>query len=142
MFIGEYQHNLDSKNRIIIPSKFREELEDTFILTRGIDNCLAIYPKNHFSSLVNEMRKLPDYSSNHRRYKKMMLSSAFEVSIDSMGRIQIPINLKSFFPDKSCTLLGVDDHVEIWHTESWKKYYEEMSDNMEAITEDIGVKLI
>lgn len=142
MFIGEYQHNLDSKNRLIIPNKFREGLDDTFILTRGIDNCLAIYPKADFENFVKSLRTLSDYSSNNRMYKKMFLSSAFEVTLDSLGRIVIPTNLKKILNEKSVTLIGADDHIEIYNTQVWDAYYQNISNNIETISEDIGVKLV
>ncbi len=143
MFIGEYSHNLDAKNRIIIPSKFRDELSDAFILTRGIDTCIAIYTKEHFNRLVEKLRQLPDYSKNVRAYKKLFLSSACEVSFDSMGRVQIPLFLKPIFEnEKGCVIVGVDDHIEIWNEKRWRDFYLETSKNIEDISEEIGVNIL
>lgn len=143
MFIGEYQHNLDAKNRIIIPSKFRDELEESFILTRGIDTCITIYTKKHFDTIVEKLRTLPDYSKATRAYKKLILSSACEVSLDNMGRIQIPNFLKAILGDeKECKIVGIDDHIEIWNSSKWEEFYSDTSLNIEEISEEIGMRLI
>ncbi len=140
MFIGEYHHSMDAKNRIIIPSKFREELTGSFILSRGVDPCVTIYTKNHFEKIVDNIRKLPEYSKKNRAYKQMILSSSIDVETDGMGRIQIPQFLKGILPQKECTFVGVDDHIEIWDSETWKEHYQKIIENIEDISEEIGEK--
>lgn len=138
MFIGEYHHSMDAKNRIIIPSKFREELTNTFILTRGVDKCISIYTKEHFEKIVENLRRLPEYSKKNRAYKQMILSSSINVETDSMGRIQIPQFLKTILPEKECTFVGIDDHIEIWSSTVWEQHYNDIIENIEDISEEIG----
>ena len=90
MFIGEYQHNLDTKGRIVIPGKFREELHTTFILTRGLDGCLTIYSLKQWEKMFEEVNKLPTTKKAARQYVRMLTSTATECTLDSQGRIQIP----------------------------------------------------
>ena len=138
MFIGEYHHSLDAKNRIIIPSKFREQLVDTFILTLAIDNCLAIYAKKQFEDLVNKIAKLPSAAKNVRKYMHLITAKANEVSLDKMGRIQLPNLLKENVGIiKDCAIIGVNDHIEIWDKDKWLNYFNESSENFEDIVESL-----
>ena len=143
MFIGEYQHNLDSKRRIIIPSKFREELHTTFILTRGLDGCLTIYSLEQWEKLFVEVNKLPTTKKDARQYVRMLTSTATECTLDNQGRIQIP----SFLANpvnitKECVVIGANDHIEIWDKDTWDNYYAEASDNFEEVAENLTDLLI
>lgn len=138
MFIGEYSHNLDAKGRIIIPSKFREELQDTFILTRGLDGCLTIYSNEQWAAIFKKLSKLPSTKKAARQYIHMLTSRACECTVDKMGRIQIPsflaekVNIK-----KECVVVGVNDHIEIWDKATWNTYYDEASESYEEIAEEL-----
>ena len=90
MFIGEYQHNLDAKGRIVIPGKFRDELHTSFILARGLDGCLTIYSLKQWEKLFEEVNKLPTTKKAARQYIRMLTSTASECTLDNQGRIQIP----------------------------------------------------
>jgi len=139
MFIGEYQHNLDSKNRIIIPSKFREELHSTFVLARGLDSCLTIYSLEQWNKMFEEIDKLPTTKKNARMYVRMLTSTASECSPDGQGRIQIPSFLsKPVNITKECVVIGANNHVEIWDKETWESYYDEASNNFEDIAENLS----
>ena len=138
MFIGEYSHNLDNKGRIIIPSKFREELHSSFILTRGLDGCLTIYSVEQWNKIFEKINKLPTTKKAVRQYTRVLTSNASECVLDNQGRILIPSNLSAPLGiKKECVIVGAHDHIEIWNTEIWNKY---LSDNEPNIA-DIADKL-
>lgn len=139
MFIGEYQHNLDAKGRIIVPSKFRDELHTTFILARGLDDCLAIYSLNQWEKMFEEINKLPTTKRDARKYVRMITSTATECSLDNQGRIQIPTFLSSPVNiTKECIVIGANDHIEIWDKNTWDAYYNEASDSFEEVAENLS----
>ena len=139
MFIGEYQHNLDSKGRIIVPSKFREELHTTFILTRGLDGCLTIYSLKQWEKMFEEVDKLPTTKKAARQYVRMLTSTATECTLDNQGRIQIPSFLsKPVNITKECIVIGANDHIEIWDKATWEAYYTDASNNFEEVAENLS----
>lgn len=139
MFIGEYSHNLDAKGRIIIPSKFREELHTTFILTRGLDTCLTVYSLDQWKKIVDEISKLPNTKKAARQYIRILTSKASECTLDNLGRIQVPTYLsKDVNINKECIIVGVNDHIEIWDKETWENYFAEASDNFEEVAESLS----
>lgn len=138
MFIGEYNHNLDSKGRIIIPAKFREELHNTFILTRGFDGCLTVYSLEQWNKLFEEINKLPTTKSAARQYVRMLAGNAGECTLDNQGRIQIPSYLsKPLGIEKECAIIGVNDHIEIWNKTTWDSYYQDASQSFEEVAENL-----
>ncbi|MEK4485016.1 division/cell wall cluster transcriptional repressor MraZ [Psychrobacillus sp. FSL H8-0484] len=138
MFMGEYQHNVDAKGRLIIPSKFREHLEDYFVLTRGLDNCLFGYPMNEWRKLEEKLKELPVTKKDARAFTRFFFSGATEVEIDKQGRINIPNNLRSYAKmDKECIVLGVSNRLEIWAKEAWENYFEESEDSFNDIAENM-----
>ncbi len=138
MFMGEYRHALDTKGRIIIPAKFRDELKDCFVVTRGLDGCLTIYTMEQWGQVIAQLRKLPDTKRETRLYTRMMTSKATECSPDSQGRILLPAALiEEAKIEKECVIVGVADHVEIWAKDRWENYYEEASDSFEDIAETL-----
>ena len=139
MFIGEYQHNLDAKGRIIVPSKFRDELHTTFILTRGLDGCLTIYSLKQWEKMFEEVDKLPTTKKAARQYVRMLTSTATECTLDNQGRIQIPSFLsKPVNISKECVVIGSNDHIEIWDKSTWDTYYEDASNNFEEVAENLS----
>lgn len=139
MFIGEYSHNLDAKGRIIIPSRFREELHTTFILARGLDGCLTIYSLEQWGKLFNEVNKLPTTKKAARQYIRMLTSTATECSLDNQGRIAIPAFLaKPVNITKECIIIGANDHIEIWDKQAWDDYYSVASENFEEVAENLS----
>ena len=138
MFIGEYQHNLDAKGRIIIPSRFRDELHNTFILTRGLDGCLTIYSLEQWEKMFVELNKLPTTKKDARSYLRMLTTRATECTLDAQGRIIIPSFLaKAVNIEKECVVVGVNDHIEIWDKKAWEDYYLEASNNFEEVAENL-----
>ena len=139
MFIGEYTHNLDSKGRIIIPSKFRDELHSTFVLARGLDSCLTIYSFEQWNKMFEEINKLPTTKKNARMYVRMLTSTATECAPDNQGRIQIPSFLsKPVSIAKECVIIGANDHIEIWDKATWDAYYTDASNNFEEVAENLS----
>ncbi len=139
MFIGEYAHNLDAKGRIIIPAKFREALNTSFILTRGLDGCLTIYSKEQWEKIFEKLNKLPSTKKATRQYIHMLTSRATECTLDNQGRIQIPSFLsKPVNIIKECVIVGVNDHIEIWNKEAWEAYYDEASESFEEVAEELS----
>ena len=139
MFIGEYYHNLDAKGRIIIPAKFRDELNGTFILTRGLDGCLTIYSTEKWEKIFEEINKLPETKKATRQYIRMLTANACECTLDNQGRILIPANLSgSVNITKECVVVGVNSHVEIWDKATWNAYMDDASENFEDIAESLS----
>ena len=139
MFIGEYTHNIDAKGRIIIPSKFRDKLSASFILTRGIDNCLNIYTKEQFDKQLEILSKYPSTKAITRQFMHVVAARASICEPDKMGRIQIPLYLaKEVNIKKECSIIGVNDHVEIWDKETWETYYQNASENFAEVAENIS----
>ena len=136
--MGEYQHNVDTKGRLIIPSKFREHLDDSFVLTRGLDNCLFGYPMNEWRKLEEKLKELPVTKKDARAFTRFFFSGATEVEIDKQGRINIPNNLRSYAKmDKECIVLGVSNRLEIWAKDAWENYFVESEDSFNDIAENM-----
>ena len=139
MFIGEYYHNLDAKGRIIIPAKFRDELNGTFILTRGLDGCLTIYSTEKWEKIFEEINKLPETKKATRQYIRMLTANACECTLDNQGRILIPANLSgSVNITKECVVVGANSHVEIWDKATRNAYMDDASENFEDIAESLS----
>lgn len=137
MLIGEYAHALDAKNRMIIPSKFREELGEKFILTKGLDGCLYAYPHNEWVILEDKLKKLPLTSKDARAFVRFMFSGANECEIDKQGRTLIPQNLIEYANiKKEIVSIGVSNRIEIWSKESWEAY-----NNLNIDYEDVAEKM-
>ena len=123
MFYGEYQHTVDIKGRVIIPSRFREGLGEKFILTKGLDNCLFAYSCDEWSNLEARLKTLPLSSKDARAFIRFFFSGATECEVDKQGRILIPSNLRSYAVlDKDIYIIGVSTRVEIWDKVKWENY--------------------
>jgi len=138
MFMGEFHHNVDDKSRLIIPSKYREELGKKFVLTRGIERCLYVYPEDKFNEIVKKLNTIPFTKKDAREFIRFFLSGATEVELDKQGRILIPNTLKNYANIKSsCTILGTGERLEIWDEESYSELYNSTFDNMSDIAETL-----
>lgn len=142
MFIGEYHHSLDSKNRMIVPSKLREGLNGKFIITKGLDGCLYAYPIEEWEILEKKMKSLPLTNKDSRAFVRFFFSGACEVELDKQGRGLIPQNLKEYAGiEKEIVSIGVLSRVEIWSREKWQEYNNSDVD-FESIAEkmsDLGI---
>ncbi len=138
MFIGEYRHTIDTKKRLALPVKFRKELGKTVIITRGLDNCLIIYPLKEWQVMSDKLGKLPLSQTEARGFARVMLSGAMSVGLDRLGRILIPEYLKDYANlKKNVVVCGLYNRLEIWDAQSWKVYEKKM----EKGVEDLASKL-
>jgi len=140
MFISEYTYNLDEKRRLAIPVKFRKFLTRKAVITKGLDNCLWLFPIKEWNALAEKIGRLPIYQADARGFSRTMLSGASDVIIDSLGRILIPDHLKEYAElDKKTVIAGVNDRIEIWDEARWRKYQKqtvsELGDMAERLKE-------
>lgn len=121
MFMGEYNHSIDPKGRLIVPAKFRESLGDMFVVTQGLDGCLFVYPNEEWQAFEEKLKTLPMANKDARKFVRFFLAGAAQVELDKQGRILLPSNLRSFAGlEKDCALVGVGTRVEIWDKERWE----------------------
>ena len=134
MFMGEYNHSLDAKGRLIIPAKFRESLGERFVITRSLDTCLCVYDAQAWETFAQRLTELPYNAKEQRELVRFFLSRAAEVEPDKMGRILLPQNLRSAAGiEKDVVLVGVGARIEIWSREIWEETA--TSDEVNAIAE-------
>ena len=138
MFIGEYHHTIDEKGRIIIPSKFRQELGYNFIVTRGIENCLFIYSMENWAKITDKLNSLPFTHKDARTFNRFFMSGATDVELDKQGRINLPSPLISFANlEKDCVIIGTGDRLEVWSEKSWEQFFQSTKDSMSDIAENL-----
>ena len=138
MFIGEFHHNIDDKKRLIIPSKFREELGDEFVITRGIENCLYVYSKTSWDEITHKLGTLPFTKKNARSFNRFFLSGATIAEFDKNGRVLITSPQLSYAEiTKECVIIGVGDRLEIWSLQKWNDFYDSASEDMSDIAETL-----
>lgn len=138
MLMGEFHHNIDDKGRIIIPSRFREELGDSIIVTRGLEDCLFIYSENEWSKVVSKLKTLPFTKKDARSFTRMFLSGATNAEFDKQGRIKIAIPLLEYASlQKECVIIGVNDRLEIWSKEKWNSFMNVASENLSDLADHL-----
>ncbi len=139
MFMGEYNHTVDAKGRLIVPSKFREQLGEEFVVTKGLDGCLFAYENSEWKALEEKLHTLPLTNANARKFSRFFLAGATVCEVDKQGRILLPSVLRDFAKiDKDAVLVGVGSRIEIWSRENWlaSNTYddmEEIAENMEGL---------
>ena len=139
MLIGEFTHTIDPKKRLAIPARFRKELGDRGVLTRGLDQCLFLYPMREWETLAQKLGSLPMGQSATRNFVRLLLAGASEVEFDSLGRILIPDYLKGYAGlEKRTTITGVFNRIEIWDSGRWEQYRGEVERNTDALAEKLG----
>lgn len=143
MFLGEYQHSLDAKGRITIPARFREELGEKFVATKGLDNCIFLYPMEEWKTIEEKLRSLPFTRADVRSFARFFFSGASEMEIDRQGRTLIPVNLREYASiDRDLIIIGVGSRIEIWSATNWGRYTLEAESSYEEIAEsmvDLGI---
>ena len=142
MFYGEYEHSLDKKGRLILPAKFREAARanyiERFYITRGLDNCLFIFPEDEWRSQEAKFKTIPFTKSQSRKFNRLFFSGAQEVEFDKQGRILIPKFLKEFANIKrDVMIIGVSNRIEIWDLRQWSEFYNSEKGSFEKIAEDL-----
>lgn len=136
MFIGQYYHNIDEKNRIIIPAKFRAKLGLNAVITLGYDKCLSIYTEAEWEKLQEKLLSLSDNHSDHRKHVRMIAGSACECGCDSHGRVILPATLiEKIGIQKETVIVGNLNHIEIWSKENWEKYYNDACESFDELSE-------
>ena len=143
MYIGEYIHSIDSKGRVIMPQKFREQLSSSFYITRGIDGCLFVYDEDEWQAMYAKMKDLRLTSKKAREFSRFLYAPAREVEVDKQGRIIIPQNLRDYAKiTKEVAITGVASRIEIWSKEIYDKYNqerEELFDDMMDEFEELDI---
>ena len=138
MLIGEYRHNIDDKGRIIIPAKFREEIGMKFVVTRGLDGCLFVYAMDNWNKIVSKLQTLPFTKKDARTFMRFFLSGATVCEFDKQGRINLSNSLIEYANiQKECTIIGVNDRLEIWASEKLDTIMEENTLNFSDIAENL-----
>lgn len=139
MFIGEYKYNLDSKNRLAVPSKFRDLFKEGAVITKGLDNCLFIYTSKEWGKLVDKLSSLPISQAKSRAFSRLMLAGAMDVNLDAQGRVILPDYLKQFAGlNKKVILAGLYNRLEVWDEKMWSKYQRTSERDSNEIAEGLG----
>ena len=131
MLVGEYRHNVDTKGRISVPSKFRDDLGQSFVVTKGLDNCLFAYSKEEWKNLESQLNTLPLTNQEARAFKRFFFSGAAECEVDKQGRVNIPQSLRDYAKlQKDVVIVGLSNRAEIWNNNQWDKYNGQSSDDI------------
>lgn len=138
MFMGEYSHTLDTKSRLIIPAKFRNQLGDQFIITKWMEKSLRAMPMAVWGKLQEQLNQLPLGKKDARAFRRFVMAGALEAEFDKQGRIVVPNNLREYASlEKSVVVTGVGDSFEIWSAENWSAYTAETADDFDNIAEGL-----
>lgn len=138
MLMGEFHHNIDEKKRLIIPSKFREELGDKVIITRGLDGCLFVYSLEEWDKIVLSLKNLPFTKKDTRIFTRFFLSGATICEFDKQGRVVIPSSLTDYAEiKKECTIIGVNDRLEVWALDKFIGLMDENYDILDEVAENL-----
>ena len=138
MLIGEYEHSLDAKGRLIMPAKIREDIGEKFIVTKGLDGCLFGFSQNEWNNFEEKLKTLPLTNKNARDFVRFLLSGAIECEIDKQGRFLIASNLREYSSlEKEAVIIGVGTRIEIWNKEKWKTYNSDENISADEIAENM-----
>ncbi len=140
MLIGEYEHSVDVKGRLIMPSKLREDIGEKFVVTKGLDGCLFVFSLKEWEIFQEKLRALPVSNKNARDFSRFFLAGAIECEIDKQGRFLITSNLREFASlDKDVVIIGVTTRLEIWDRDKWKAYNSDENISAETIAENMSM---
>ena len=143
MFIGEYSHTLDEKGRVNIPAKFRRDVREGVVVTRGLDRCLFVYTRDEWHTMAVKLGSLPISGQKSRAFARLMLAGAWDAELDSQGRIMLPEYLRSYASlKKHVTITGLGGRMEIWNEDSWNEYKaktEAASDSIAESMSELGI---
>lgn len=139
MLIGEYEHSLDLKGRLTMPSKLKEDIGEKFVVTKGLDGCLFAYSQNEWKNFEDKLRAFPLTNKDARALMRFFLAGAIECEIDKQGRFLISSNLREFANlEKEVIIIGVLTKIEIWSKDKWLKYSEEENRSADEIAEKMS----
>ncbi len=140
MFLGEHQHTLDAKGRVILPARFRDRLAGGLVFVPGQDRCIDVYPTSTFERRVEELRRLPREDQANRAYLRVLMAGAHQDSLDGQGRVTVPPRLREYAGlDKELTVVGADEKVEIWDRSTWEAYLGEAEAAFAGLDSPFGV---
>ena len=139
LLIGEYEHSIDTKGRLIMPSKLKEDIGEKFVVTKGLDGCLFVYSQEEWKTFEDKLRTFPLTNKDARALIRFFLAGAMECEIDKQGRFLIPGNLREFAGlEKEVVIIGVLNKIEIWSKDKWLKYSEEENNSADEIAEKMS----
>jgi MraZ protein len=139
MFIGEHSHTIDTKGRLSIPAKYRRELAEGVIVTRGLDRCLWLYPKREWDKIAKRLSELPISQKKSRAFARLMLAGAWDVRLDTQGRVLIPEYLRTYAGImRQVAVAGLYSRLEVWDEDSWHKYRQRTEAASEEIAEGMA----
>lgn len=139
MLIGEYEHTMDDKKRVALPKSFKQSLGKKMVITRGLDNCLFLYPETQWKKVASKLQELSFTQADTRGFSRFLLAGAVEVEADKTGRILIPDHHKQFAGLKRTVVFaGVSDRVEVWDANQWKQYKQRIEKQADAMAEKLG----
>lgn len=139
MFIGQYQYNIDEKKRLILPAKYRKQLEEGAVVTIGYEGCLTIYPMSEYLRTQDNLRKMPMTSKDVRSYLRIFEGNASEAEFDKLGRIKLPAHLiKHAQLEKECVVVGLNSIIEVWSLKRWQEIEENGMESFEEIAEKLS----
>jgi len=142
MFLGQHEHSMDEKGRLFLPAKFRERLGSPFVVTKGLDNCLFVYPLLEWEATVQRLQEITTSRGDARAFERLFLSGAAELDCDKQGRINIPEPLRQHSRlEKDAVVIGVGRKIEVWSKQVWQEYSNKSLDNYEQIAEQLEVRL-
>lgn len=143
MFLGQYQHSIDAKGRLIVPAKFREGLGERFVVTKGLDNCLFAYPQEEWKIFEEKLKQLPLTNPGARKFVRFFFAGAVECELDNQGRIMVPTHLREYAGlKKDIVSIGVNNRIEIWNKDNWNEYSDEEDYNSNELAfemENLGI---
>lgn len=140
MFMGQYLHNLDEKGRIIIPTKIRDQLTTSVVVTIGFDKCISLYSMEGWENFQTSLLALPSNTQDARKHVRLVVGSASTLEFDKQGRVNLPSNLLTYAgASKECVIVGVLDHVEIWSKEVWEAYRNAAMETLEEVAEKLSL---
>ncbi len=142
MFYGEYQHSIDKKGRVIIPSRFRDVMKahfvERFYITRGLDKCLFMFPEDEWRKQEQNFKSMPFTKKDAREFTRILFSGAYEITCDAQGRIVLPQALKEHAEiERDIVVVGVSNRIEIWARKHWEAFCRDTKDSFEHIAEKI-----
>jgi len=139
VFLGEYKHSVDAKGRVVLPSRFRDDLAEGCVVTKGQERCLFVFPINRWETEMTQVSELPRTNARNRQYARSFFASAIQQDLDKQGRVQIPQNLRDYAGlGKDIAVLGVSDRVEIWDAAEWLQYNNEADEAYSSIEEALS----
>ena len=139
MFIGEHSHSIDNKGRVSVPAKYRNQLSEGLVITRGLDHCLWIYTKPEWEKIAERLAALPISQKKSRAFSRLMLAGAWDAELDSQGRIVLPEYLRTYASlDKHVIIAGLYNRIEVWNEDSWQTYSKQTQENSDEIAEGMS----